>query len=209
MTDPTAAGLSGPRAPAQPPNPSLTGSTVRLRPLRAGDVDLLYELATGEGTGWRSRYRGTTPDPARFAEALHHAVLVQHLAEDRRTGRPLGHLVAYNADLRNGHAWLAVTMLPDAQRTRATGEAVVLFVDYLFTLWDLHKLYVESPEYNLHQFGSLLGRHLVEEGRYREHEVLAGRRWDLVTAALYRSTWIELRPRALRLIQPPDPGPPG
>lgn len=176
--------------------PALEGRTVRLRPIRPTDLDWLYDLSVGGSTGWRWRFRGVTPEPSRFSELLHQGVLVQHVVE--RPGRgPIGLVVAYQADLRNRHAHLGALFDPEHHRLPCTIEAVALFLDHLFMLWDLRKVYVEAPEFNLGQFASALGSYLEEEARLREHEFHDGRWWDQVTAALHRTTWDEVRTRLL------------
>jgi RimJ/RimL family protein N-acetyltransferase len=70
-----------------------------------------------------------------------------------------------------------------------------LFVDYVFAMWNFHKLYMELPSYNLPQFGSARGRYLDEEGRLRDHLYIGGERHDQVILALHRSKWMEMKPR--------------
>ena len=80
---------------------------------------------------------------------------------------------------------------------------VALFIDYVFTCWDFHKLYLEVSEYNAGQFQSGIGRLFDLEARLREHLWYGGRHWDELILALYRQTWEERAGRLLAAARPP------
>jgi RimJ/RimL family protein N-acetyltransferase len=64
-----------------------------------------------------------------------------------------------------------------------------VFLNYVFNTWQLEKVYIEVAEYNF-SYMSGLNRLFVEEGRLRSHLYLAGRRWDLIILAVYKSLFI-------------------
>jgi RimJ/RimL family protein N-acetyltransferase len=80
---------------------------------------------------------------------------------------------------------------------------LALFLEYVFTCWDLRKLYMQLPEYNYEQFASGAERFFVVEGRQREHTFFGGRHWDQLTLAIYRQTWFAHSARILRVAAGP------
>lgn len=170
------------RRPRQP----LVGPRVRLVPLTPqlqGEVMALYI----EGDHFtRYRLRGVTPSPEGFHHALWDRTLIQFVAV---AGRRVEALVsAYEADLRNRHAHIAVVARSDA----APGvgmEATALLVEHLFAEFDLRKLYAEVLAPNMAAFASGAGRHFEVEGRLTAHEYLDGRYEDMVVMAITRERW--------------------
>lgn len=175
-------GMDPPRAVEAP----LEGKHIRLRPVLPRDYEYLYLLATSQAAGFRWRLRGATPSLEFFARQLHDGVLAQFVVDRRSDGSPIGLVVAYNAQLAHGFAWIAIVIDP---RIRASGwplEAGLLFVNYLFQTWNLRKLHVEAPGFNLTQFDRGLSRFMEEEGRLRDQEYYGGRYWDVVLLTLNR-----------------------
>jgi len=71
--------------------------------------------------------------------------------------------------------------------------AMGLFIDYVFRIGGFRKLYFETVEFNLEQYGSGLGKFFVEEGRLRAHEYYDGIYWDTLVMAIYSERWREVR----------------
>jgi RimJ/RimL family protein N-acetyltransferase len=94
-------------------------------------------------------------------------------------------VVAYNADQRNGFAYIGAVMSSTVGSTGIGIAAMDLFITYLFTTWPFRKLYAELPQYNLPMLGNRIGHLLREEGRLKEHTYYNGRWWDQVIVALY------------------------
>jgi RimJ/RimL family protein N-acetyltransferase len=180
-----AAGRGG-RLPTAPP---LRSRRVFLRAVHAGDLDYLYALFTRPDITFMWRLRGATPPPDQFANLLWQNVLCQFMI-CRRSGEPIGLISAYNADLRNGFAYLAMIVSPEAAGGLFTFDASVLFINYLFYGWNLRKLYGETTERHLKSvFGGAVGRVVEIEGRLREHELMDGSYSDAIIVALYREKW--------------------
>lgn len=172
------------------PAAPLTGARVRLVPLFQRHYDWLYDLALSEWGGARWRFRGSTPSPARFAEVLWQQVLAQFVV-CAHSGEPLGIVQAYGPDHRNRHAYLSVLFTKESSHAGWPMEGIALFVNYLFCHWEFHKLYIESIAPNVKTFGSLVGRALVEEAHFVDHERYQGGWVGLHVYALYRSWWTE------------------
>lgn len=176
-------------APETARGPSLTGRRVHLRPVHPSDYEYLYALATGEQTGFRWRYRGVSPSPESFAQGLWQQVIAQFVVERRSDGERLGHVVAFDANERNGFCHIGILLDPEVEGAGWAFEAAALFVEYLFTLWPFRKLYGEVLEFNYAAFESGRDRWFREEGRLRAHEYHDNRYWDLVLVALHREDW--------------------
>ena len=168
--------------------PSLKGQWVELRPLLPPDYQFLYQLAVDPEYAYRWRFRANLPSYEEFLHLLHQGVLVQYLVT-KRGGEQLGLVVCYRADLRNRHAYVAMQAVPELIGKGWALQAASLFINYLFTCHDFHKLYVETYEFNLDTFRSGLDWLFTEEACLKDHERFMGRTWDLHILACYRDTW--------------------
>ncbi|WP_018637135.1 phosphopantetheine-binding protein [Parafrankia elaeagni] len=166
--------------------PVLAGQFFRLVPVLPPALPFLYSLAVSQDVGFRWRYRGSVPPYPQFEQELWHGMLVQFLVESIQTNQPAGHLICYNADLNLGHAYVGAAMASPYLGTGIAAEPVRLFINYLFDVWPLHKLYLEMPEFNYQQFASAGERALRVEARLRDHDYYRGRRWDRIILAAYR-----------------------
>jgi RimJ/RimL family protein N-acetyltransferase len=173
--------------------PVWISARVELRPLRAGDLDFLYSSSIAPENSFRWRYRGAVPDPAEFSSQINAGVLIQLMVVKRRAQQPVGLVTCYNANHRDGYAYLSALSGPAFLNTGLVMDGVILMIDYLFLVWPLRKLYFESLEFSVSSYGSALGPVIVEEGRLRDHTFFGGRWWDLITSAIYRDDWESLR----------------
>ena len=175
-------GEAGPRPPRQP----LVGARVRLVPLTAQHEGEALALYTSGTHLTRYRLRGATPSPEAFRHALWDRVLAQFVVMGE--GRVLGLVSAFQADLRNRHAHIAVVARPDAPP--GTGmEGTALLLEHLFAEFDLRKVYAEVMVPNGEAFGSGAGRIFVVEGRLTDHEYLDGGYHDRLVMAISRERW--------------------
>lgn len=165
--------------------PTLRGRWSELTPVEPGFHGFLYELAVNDHSGYRWRFGGTVPTKAQFEGTLWSGVLSQFVVMGDGGATPRGFVVAYNADLHSGVAYLGAIMDPAAQATGLGVEAVALFTNFLFMTWNLRKIYFEVPEYNMEWIVNSVGSILTEEGRLRGHSYYARRWWDKIILAVY------------------------
>ena len=133
--------------------------------------------------------------------SLWEGVLCQFVVEPiRQPGRLAGHVSAYNADLHSGTIYFAVAALPPFLGTGLAMEGSLLCLNYLFSVWRLRKIYVETNESALESFRSGLTI-LREEGRLREHDYVCGSYHDRITYAIYRTEFLEYLERFSPLFQ--------
>ena len=178
--------------------PAMSWNDVMLRPVRASDQEFVQiEETTGELAA-RWRFRGATPGPQEWMERTFAGVLAQYLVFVRAANAPVGLVTAYEAHFEHGTAKVAAARFgADAQRSPAMVPAVALLIRHVLTSWNLRKLYMDVPEYNLPQFDSLIGPYFGEEGRLVDHLFYGGAYWDHVILALYRDAWPEIERRIL------------
>jgi RimJ/RimL family protein N-acetyltransferase/aryl carrier-like protein len=172
--------------------PVLSNAELRLTPVEPDDARFLYTLATHPDTCYRWRYRGAPPPIDRFMADLWSQVLIQFVARRNDDGEPVGHVVAYGADLGQGYAYVGAVFRPPYSGTGLAAQASTMFVKYLFHTFVLRKLYVEVPGFNWPQMRSGEGRLFEVEGIMRNHEHYAGRYWDRYLCAIYPDKLISL-----------------
>ena len=175
---------------------------MRLRSVLPSDYEYLYRLVTRPEVGYRWRTQGSTPNPAAFPETLWRDVLVQFLAEDRATGAPVGLVTCFAANDREGFAHVGTVADPGYVHSGIVLAPFALLLNYVFTVWNFRKLYMESAHYNFVNIRSGEGTFFREEGRLRDHHFYRDRYWDLHILAIYREDWERNRDRALALALP-------
>jgi RimJ/RimL family protein N-acetyltransferase len=173
----------------------LQGGGIELRPITANDLAFLHQIATSPKNAFRWRFRGQLPSIEEFAAQIGHAVLAQFLVLDSQSRRSVGHVVAYNADVRSRHCYIGVLMSESDTGTHTGREALGLFIEYLFGTFPFIKLYAEVPEFTVTgvkdgvapsaEIHSLFKR----EGELPDHIYADGRHWPMQIWALYLEDW--------------------
>lgn len=171
---------------ADPLVPQLATKTLRLLPVVPEDVGQLYGLVTRPDTCFRWRYRGAPPPVERFAENLWAQVLVQFTVRSVQTDELVGTVVAYNADRAMRYLYVGVVFSPQYAGTGAAAQISAVFIDYLFHILPLHKIYLEVPGFNWPQMQSGEGKLFTVEGILHDHDTYAGQLWDQRICAVYR-----------------------
>jgi acyl carrier protein/RimJ/RimL family protein N-acetyltransferase len=167
--------------------PRLAGKFFRLVPVMPPAAPFLYGLAVSPDVGFRWRYRGSVPAYQQFEQQdMWQGIMAQFLVESIQTNQPAGHVMCYNPDLSLGHAYVGAAMAGQYLGSGIAAEPVRLFINYLFDVWPLRKLYLELPEFNYTQFASAGEQELHVEARLRDHDYYRGRRWDRLILAVYR-----------------------
>jgi acyl carrier protein/RimJ/RimL family protein N-acetyltransferase len=175
----------------------LQGTHVQLRPIVPNDLEFLYQISVAPENGYRWRYRGAVPTRSMFAEALDKGILVQFVVERSATSEPVGLVTAYGANLRDEWTYVAAVTAPKFVQSGAVLDGLINLIGYLFRNWPFRKIYFETIEFNLSQFGSAIGVLAAEEGRLKDHVFYDGRYWDVVTGAIYRDSWHKSIPSLL------------
>ncbi len=167
--------MSGPSGGGLP-----ASKAVALRPLLPSDAEWCYALACGP-SGQRWRYRGRTPTHEQVAADLWRGVYAQFVVLDRRDGQRSGLVGFYNVAVDAGRAYAFA--LADPHLAALVTEGFGLLCQWGFDQLKFQRILLETPEFNLGQFGSL-GDAAIVEGRLRNYEVWQGRLWDYFILAL-------------------------
>jgi hypothetical protein len=183
--------------------PILRGRLIYLRPLSSEDYGFVRAMELDGDLSVRWRFRGAVVGPEQWAQSAWASTLAQFVVLRYTDPKPIGLVMAYRANFQDGHAFVAAESFETAKRSPFLIFGMALFIEYVFSCWPFHKLYLESAEFNVAQFGSGIGRFLEEEGRLREHLWYGGRRWDQVILALYRETWAREGRRVLGAVRQP------
>jgi len=165
---------------------------VFLRPLLTSDYEPI-RLAEASGLVnelWRNR--GLTPSPEAFVQRLWQNVAAQYLVVPRTSpNHPAGIVMAYNASFLDGYAYVGFARFPNTSRNTALLEGAALFVDHLFTIWPLRKLYAEATEASFEQFASGQDRIFEVEARLNRHIYSRGEYVDQLILSCTRERWLQ------------------
>jgi len=201
--------LRGEGTPAILP-PVLEGRRARLRPIQPGDYGFVSALELDPEVHFRWRHRGATPSPERLISSLWDGALAVYLVEHRQSDRPVGIVVAYQADFRSGTCSVGLVSVPHLPAgPNPIFDGFALMIDYLFDVWPFRKLYAEVAGFNYPQFASAVPLIFTEEGRLTEHDYYRGRYWDKHVLALSRTHWTGVREWLMPTITMAAPPPSG
>lgn len=171
----------------------LQGRLVQLVPVTPAHHDWVAALLSDTTLGAGSRFPPGTASRDAIVAGLWRDVAAQFVVMTRN-GRPVGAVAAYGADLRNGHLYLAATLVPELRHLGWPFEGVTLFLRYLLRTFAVRKVYVECAEPVLEQYASLLSRGAELEGRFIAHTWLMGRYVDWCTIGITRDVaekWLD------------------
>jgi RimJ/RimL family protein N-acetyltransferase len=172
-----------------PASPNLTGQRVVLDGVQPQDYAFLHRLAVHPETGFRWRFRGATPGPEEFNRGLWNQVTAQFVISERATKRQVGVVTSYGTNLRDGWTYVALCGDPDVDRRGLGVEALGVFLEYLFTMWNFHKVYFEIPAFNFKRLAPSISDYFTQEGTLHDHLFYGGRRWDMYIYSVTRTRW--------------------
>lgn len=177
-------------------DPTLSGVRLELVPVTPAHHEFLYELATSAEVSFHWRFRGAAPPYELFVQGIWANMFCQYVVLRKPGLDPVGHVIVYGADFRNGFAYVGVATNKAVQGTSLGIEATIILIDYLFAGFPFRKLYAESLAFDFARFASGSERLFRIEGVMKAHHYYAGRYWDQYILAFYREEW-ELNGHAL------------
>jgi RimJ/RimL family protein N-acetyltransferase len=116
------------------------------------------------------------------------------------SAQPIGFVYAYNSSSVDGYAFFSQFMSERFRRGPHAVEAGLLFLRYLFSFYNLRKLYADVYEFNQIAFKTLTNAGFQSEGFTPEHILYSGTYWGMHRLALYRSDWEKLADRMAKLL---------
>jgi RimJ/RimL family protein N-acetyltransferase len=163
--------------------PLSTLESRRVRLVAAGDDDgvVLYRLLLGQGLS-------TLPTQKAFLTEFARGAAAQFRIERRDTGDATGFSSLHAFDPA-GHVEFGIYTNPVTNLPGLGAEAALLTMNYAFTTWNIHKVYIRTTEASLPSMGLSINM-MAEEGILRDHLYFQGRHWDLHIFAMYREQWL-------------------
>lgn len=180
---------------------SLTAGILSLRIINENDLPILHL--------WRNSDQfmtlcSTRRNTVTFDEFRHE--LAADFERDRhaqylilRKGIPIGTIYSYNLNKTDGYVFTTIYLVNEHTRKGYGVIAFALFMNYLFQSQNLHKIYTEAYSYNVSSLQAMRNAGFVEEGTFKEHRLLNGRRYHLVRLAFFRDSLPNLQRFLTRL----------
>lgn len=160
-----------------------------LRAVLPGEYEDLYLRETSGDLARLGGLEGATPPFEEWMKQRWAATMARFVVFGDKDHARLGLVSLFNADLRNGHAHLALVSFDSTSPSPLVMMGCGLFIEHAFSSWPLHKLYLDVAGYNLDRFSSGVGKLFEAEGRLTKHHYLDGRHWDHHILALSRERW--------------------
>lgn len=158
------------------------------------DYDALYRAEVDDVERLVSyRHRGVPPSAEVYAQTLWSDVFLQFVVSPLHEATVAGLVTCYGLNERNQTAKLAVLGVaadqPHQQSVAMRGT--LLFLDYLFEVHPVRKLYAEVLSWNAHQFESMVGYGAQLEGILTGHELHGCTPIDLLVYGIHRDVWAD------------------
>ncbi|HTO01753.1 MAG TPA: hypothetical protein VL068_13870 [Microthrixaceae bacterium] len=171
------------------------GLKVTSRPTEPDDFDTLDEIDISAASTWGWRYGRELPSRKERQQFMFEGALLQRLFLSNTDGSVIGYGTIYDADLRNGTAWLALVASPERRGTGTSLVGLGLLVEEAFAEWPLRKLYIEASDLSLSRYASgMRDGTIVSVGKFEEQielpdGTLASTHWLELDREVWRATW--------------------
>lgn len=183
-----------------PPQPTLTGRLVELRPLQAHHAAALVQAAA-DGQLWNMTLT-VVPGPDTIAryiatalEGTRAGTMMPFVIVQRTTGTIVGSTRFWKIDRANrkleiGHTWLAAS----SQRTGVNTEAKLLLLTYAFEALQAVRVQFTTDELNEKSRAAILRLGAVQEGIVRHERIMPdGRKRNSVRFSMIDTEWEQVR----------------
>ncbi|HEY7342839.1 MAG TPA: GNAT family protein [Ktedonobacterales bacterium] len=185
---------------------SLDGHRVRLRPITRDDYGFLWECRSHPEIMHLWTQGSTLPSFEQYVQQLD-ATLAGHtltllIIELRTTPESIGFVYAYDYNPFDKYVFWSVAIHPAYTNIGWGVEASLLFLNYLFTYFDLHKVCSDQYAFNQRSIRILLRSGAEEEGRFRAQRYYQGAYHDVIRLAGTRAQWEKTRQKQHKVFDP-------
>lgn len=193
---------------SQPPVTAvpLDGHRVRLRPITKADYGFLWECRSHPEIMYLWTQGSTMPTFEQYAQQLDSTLagnaLTLLLIELRTNPEPIGFVYAYDYNPFDKYVFWTIALHPAYTNIGWGVEAALLFLNYLFTYFDLHKVCSEQYAFNERSIRLLRRAGAEEEGRFTAQRYYQGAYHDVIRLAGTRDQWEHTRQKAIKLFTP-------
>ncbi len=179
---------------------ALAGPSVRLRAVTREDYGFLWECRCHPDIMHLWMQGRAIPSFEQYVRELETAfsgtILTLFMIETHPSGRTVGFVFAYDYIPYDRVASWTIVMHPAYANLGWGWEAGFLFWEYLFTYFDLRKLYADVYAFNRHSLQVLLRTGAHEEGRFLAHRYYRGEYHDVIRVATTRAEFESTQRRA-------------
>ena len=173
-------------------SPILETQKIKLRPVTSNDYDMLYSwhFSTGQiHLWWDERHiRSFDEFVNDFNNKLRYFFFTFFVVVKREheTDIPVG--FTYTSRFNPVDRYVYSTMYLDREFTgKGLGiEAGQIHIQYLFSVFNIRKIYAEIYEYNKISIKAAKKAGFIEEARLKQHRWYIDRYWDLIIMSLHR-----------------------
>ena len=167
--------------------PVLEGAAVRLRPIADADTDLIVKWRNTTSVVQNFIFRQTfTPEMHRswLATKVATGQVVQYIIIDKADDKPVGSVYYRDIDNHNRSAEYGIFIGEESARGKGLGtETAKLFTDFGFAELQLHRISLRVLAENTAARCSYEKAGFVQEGVFRDMELLDGQYRDVVFMA--------------------------
>ena len=167
--------------------PVLEGAAVRLRPIADADTDLIVKWRNTPSVVQNFIFRQTfTPELHRswLATKVATGQVVQYIIIDKADDKPIGSVYYRDIDNHNRSAEYGIFIGEESARGKGLGtETAKLFTDFGFAELQLHRISLRVLAENTAARRSYEKAGFVQEGVFRDMELLDGQYRDVVFMA--------------------------
>ena len=167
--------------------PVLEGAAVRLRPIADADTDLIVKWRNTPSVVQNFIFRQTfTPEMHRswLATKVATGQVVQYIIIDKADDKPVGSVYYRDIDNHNRSAEYGIFIGEESARGKGLGtETAKLFTDFGFAELQLHRISLRVLAENTAARCSYEQAGFVQEGVFRDMELLDGQYRDVVFMA--------------------------
>ena len=167
--------------------PVLEGAAVRLRPIADADTDLIVKWRNTPSVVQNFIFRQTfTPEMHRswLATKVATGQVVQYIIIDKADDKPIGSVYYRDIDNHNRSAEYGIFIGEESARGKGLGtETAKLFTDFGFAELQLHRISLRVLAENTAARRSYEKAGFVQEGVFRDMELLDGQYREVVFMA--------------------------
>jgi RimJ/RimL family protein N-acetyltransferase len=181
---------------------TIKGRFVELRPVSGEDFPTLYRWRSSFATVHQLNFRRGITTYEMFVREIESILptSIFLLIRDVKTRTPIGYTLGYNVNPWDRYMGGSLFVEPGRRMRVYGGEALVLSIDFFFSLYPLNKIIVEPYEF-AESLREMLERMGFEEcGVYPDHYWRDGRSWALHIMQMRRERWGSMRERYLALL---------
>lgn len=170
---------------------------IRLRPAIENDYPLLFQWRNNPGYIKLCSTRRYSVNWQHFLKELkidfrcnRH---LQFLIELQSSQQPIGTIFSFSLNKIDGYVFITIFLEEKFVGKGFGVDAVALLIVHLFSILPIHKVYFDVFGYNDFSASALRGIGFAEEGRFKEHRVFEGVRYDLFRFAVYRDSLVKIQ----------------